>query len=149
MDNFEVKVLKYPKTREEILDALFVRYTVLRDEQGFPKELEEDEYDTKSYHIILYCNNKPIGNVRLVPLKPIIKLTRLCILKEFRGKNLSRYLMAEYLKQCQILKKDGYTKSYLEGQVQVLPFYEIFGYKTVSDIIIVQNYPHKKMELIL
>lgn len=149
MDNFQVKVIKNPKTREEILDALSVRYTVLRDEQGFPKELEEDEYDKKSYHIVLYCNDKPIGNVRLVPLKPIIKLTRLCVLKEFRRKKLSLHLMNEYLKQCQELKKEGYTKSHLEAQVQVIPYYEIFGYKSISEEIIVQNYPHKKMELIL
>ena len=147
--NIELKVISYPKTREEILDALSVRYAVFIDEQGFESELEEDGYDNKSIHIVLYVDKKPVGNVRIIPKKPILKLSRLCILKEYRKKGLSKYLMEKYIKICKTMKSEGFDKIYLEAQVQVVGFYELHGFVTTSDVIIVEDYPHKSMEMVL
>ena len=144
-----IKVIPYPKSREDMLDALEVRYAVFIDEQKFEYDLEEDGQDSKSIHIVLYKDNKPIGTVRIIPLKPILKLSRLCILKEYRKKGLSKYLMEEHIKRSREMKDQGFEKIFLESQIQVAGLYEKYGFVTTSGVVMVEDYPHKNMELLL
>jgi predicted GNAT family N-acyltransferase len=149
METTELKTISFPKSREEILDALSVRYEVFINEQGFESELEEDGYDSKSIHIVLYLDKKPVGNVRMIDKKPILKLGRFAVLKEHRNKGYGRLLMEEFIKQAKEMKKLGYEKIFLEAQIQVVEYYESFGFITTSDVIIVEDYPHKSMEFLL
>ena len=45
------------------------------------------------------------------------------------------------------LKNKNCKRIYCEGQIQVVDFYKKFGFEEISDVIMVENYPHKKLEL--
>lgn len=88
---FHVAIVTTDRERE---DAFFVRRKVFVEEQGVPLNLELDELDRIAYHFVVYQQETPIGAGRLRETDPLTgKVERVCILPEFRGKNLGVLIM--------------------------------------------------------
>ena len=95
-----------------------IRLRVFCEEQGCSVENELDEDDQRSWHWVIYAPSPssepetPTACIRLVPPphaphpngftdpteKPYIKLTRIAVLAEARGKRLARVLCEEALR---------------------------------------------------
>lgn len=103
-------------------DAMTVRVRVFVDEQNFPAEVEMDDEEARSWHWVLYASEPgkakiPVATIRVVPNphpahellthpdtapaslpkydwthEPYIRLTRVAVLSEYRGKGLGRVL---------------------------------------------------------
>lgn len=117
-----------------------VRTTVFVMEQGIPLEIEQDEWDAKSIHVLLSINSKDVGTGRLLPTGYI---GRVCVIKEFRGTGEGRKIMTALIEEAQ---KQGMNEVALSSQVQAADFYKSLGFEQVSEEYEEAGIPHIKMK---
>jgi len=117
----------------DLADAFKVRYIVFVDEQGFAAEIEVDDKDPTSYHVVVYDDSAiPAATARTFPYEPgseLFVIGRVAVLKEFRGTGLGLFVMEEAEK---LARSQGAQQIKLGSQVQAAGFYEKCGY-TESD----------------
>lgn len=117
---FRVDVIDYDGGRE-VLRA--VRETVFVAEQGVPLEMEWDQDDPVSLHLVARDDNgEPIGTVRLTPSHAI---GRMAVLRAWRGRGVGDALMAEVLRQA---RERRVPEVHLHAQVDAIGFYMRFGF---------------------
>jgi predicted GNAT family N-acyltransferase len=132
-------------------DAMTIRFQVFCAEQGCSTANELDEDDSRSWHWVAYDDtpsHKPIACLRLVPPphaphpngftdpeeQPYVKLSRLAVLPEARGKGLARVLCDEAVEWAKNSKNeiggdwDGLVL--VHAQVGVEQVYEKLGFET-------------------
>lgn len=121
-----------------------VRTVVFIREQQVPEELEWDEYDAVSKHVLALNNaGQPVGTARLLPNGHI---GRMAVLKEWRGQGLGSALLTTLL---QILIRRRQFEAQLHAQTSAIPFYKKFGFQVVGEEFMEAGIPHVKMMLSL
>jgi predicted GNAT family N-acyltransferase len=130
------------KNKPQLDDALTVRHQVFVEEQKVPIELEIDEYEDKSTHVVLYDDEKPIGAGRFRVIDDVGKLERICVLPEYRGKGAGTMII-EKLES--IAKEKGLKTVKLNAQTHAKAFYQRLGYETVSAVFPDAGIPHVTM----
>lgn len=140
-----MKIVHTKDTMSDIyLDAVKIRRQVFMLEQGVPGEIEIDKYEASCIHFVLYGEkNEVIATCRLLPLEDgLIKLQRMAVQKEFRGKDYGRLIVegAELFS-----KEQGYNTITLGAQITALGFYERMGYIKEGELFLDANIEHYKM----
>ncbi|EOH98436.1 acetyltransferase [Enterococcus moraviensis ATCC BAA-383] len=140
-----MKIVHTKDTMSDIyLDAVKIRRQVFMLEQGVPGEIEIDKYEAACIHFVLYGEkNEVIATCRLLPLEDgLIKLQRMAVQKEFRGKDYGRLIVegAELFS-----KEQGYNTITLGAQITALGFYERMGYIKEGELFLDANIEHYKM----
>lgn len=133
---------KWGKKDSDIFnDAFSLRWKVFVEEQKFHDEA--DDYDQKAEHLVIYDADKPIGTGRTIDLENgSLKIGRVCILKEYRGKGIGRLIMEEIERSA---KEKGYSNLILGAQCRVSEFYNAVGYKEVGEIYLDEHCEHIDM----
>ena len=117
---------------ELIEHAFELRQCVFTHEQGFPAEIDVDEYDNDALHAVLYLDNQPAAVLRcLLSADGLIKVGRVAVLKQFRGKGLGRELM-KFVEQYAI--EHQYKMIGLSAQHTAIHFYQNIGYHTQGEM---------------
>ncbi|MFJ7930724.1 GNAT family N-acetyltransferase [Peribacillus sp. NPDC096448] len=132
-------------TENDLKIAFHIRKEVFVEEQGFPLEIEFDEFDTLdalSEHILVNYNEKPVGTGRLRVVDGLGKLERICILEPYRKFGLGKIIIKTLE---EIAKEKGITQVKLHGQTQAEGFYKKLGYRTSSDVFMEDGGPHLLM----
>ncbi|GAA5093702.1 GNAT family N-acetyltransferase [Wohlfahrtiimonas larvae] len=129
-----------------IQDAYHIRDLVFTQEQGYPAEIDVDDYDKIAWHCVLYDGKAPIATGRLIPKGDIGKIGRVAVLKSYRGQNLGLQLMQALMAQAEQLP---FTKIELSAQAYAQVFYEKLGFSVVGDIYLEDGEPHIHMEKVL
>ncbi|WP_207694201.1 hypothetical protein DOK67_0001847 [Enterococcus sp. DIV0212c] len=140
-----MKIVHTKDTMSDIyLDAVKIRHEVFMQEQGVPSEIEIDKYEAACIHFVLYGNdNEAIATCRLLPLEDgVMKLQRMAVQKEYRGKDHGR-LIVESAEQ--FSKEQGYNTMTLGAQVTALGFYERMGYVKEGDMFFDAHIEHYQM----
>lgn len=136
------KIVKFNYTNQKLHEiAIHIRMTVFVEEQNVDAEIEV-ENEEESTHYLLYYRKKPVATARYRITKNGIKLERFAMLKEFRGKGLGNDLLRFVLTDARKHGKD----IFLNGQVQVLGYYEKFGFVAVGQPFEEANIQHYRME---
>ena len=135
-----IKFFENIKDLSEIQDALDIRLKVFVLEQNVKEEV--DEYEMTSAHIVLYSENKPVANCRIVYLADKVKIGRVAVLSEYRGKKLGERITKEALNY---LINQGKEKVYISAQLYVKKFYEKLGFIQTSDVYMEENIEHVAM----
>jgi predicted GNAT family N-acyltransferase len=119
-----------------------VRRAVFVHEQNIPEELEWDEYDAQSIHILaLDEQGNAIGTARLLSDGHI---GRVAVMKNWRSKGVG----GELLKYLIILNKNnGVAEALLSAQVRAIPFYARHGFVAEGDEYLDADIPHRMMRL--
>lgn len=121
-----------------------IRETVFMKEQNVPEELEWDEFDAISQHVLALDDcRQPIGAARLLPDG---RIGRMAVLKEWRGKGVGRAMLKKLLQE--LIRQDA-TQAMLNAQTSVIGFYEKFGFRIEGEVFNEAGIPHIKMVLIL
>lgn len=126
-------------------DAFSLRWKVFVEEQHFHDEA--DDYDMIAHHLVIYDGDVPIGTGRAIYMGDgVIKLGRICILKEYRGKGIGRLVM-------EALEEHGKEKNcnrlVLGAQLRVKDFYSSVGYTAVGEIYMDEHCEHIDMFKVL
>ena len=130
-----------PANSADLRKAIFdVRRAVFVNEQKVPAHLEYDEYETTSTHLAASIAGKVVGTCRYRNTQDGVKLERFAVLREFRGKDVGRYLVAHCLEN---LKNEAVV--YLNAQIQVVEFYEKFGFLKIGPQFVEAGIQHYKM----
>ena len=124
----------------EIVKA--IRTCVFTNEQGADADNEFDEYDKTSLFALLYEGDKPVGTARIAETAAGIKIGRIAILKECRGKGYG----ADIVKAVTDRAFDmGADKVLVDAQHYAVPFYEKLGFKVIGAEITDRGLPHIPM----
>ncbi len=144
MENIKVSKINDEKLLKE---ALKIRNTVFTIEKGVSESIEVDENDVlneKCDHFMIEYSSNKVGTIRcLKDDEDTIKIQRFCILKEYRKLGIGRKVL-EYLED--YYKNLQKKKIIMDAKYSVSNFYEICGYKKISDIFIEAGIEHIKME---
>ncbi len=130
-------------------DALWVRDEVFTQEQGYAAEIDHDEMDKNSWHIVLYDQKEGqksdvLGTLRFfVNDEGEYQIGRVAIVKSQRGKKLGQLLMKEALKKCAILAESSVV--ILHAQTHAKGFYEALGFTAEGDEFLEEGEPHITM----
>ncbi len=117
-----------------------VREQVFVAEQGVPADMEYDEADPVSLHV-LACGpaGEAIGTGRLLPDGHI---GRLAVLPQWRGKGVGRALMCHLMEAA---RRRGITELALNAQTAAAGFYERLGFVATGSVFIEAGIPHIAM----
>ena len=122
-------------------DAGSVREAVFVAEQGVPAEIEYDEYDPQSLHVIARGpDGRPIGTGRLLPDGHI---GRLAVLGDWRRRGVGRALMCRLI---EVARQRGFQRLGLNAQLSAAGFYERLGYRARGETFMEAGIPHVAME---
>lgn len=119
---------------------LKIRTAVFVQEQGVPKELEHDESDELSFHVLLIKNGQDIATGRLLEDGHI---GRVCVLKEFRGQGFGALVIKALVREAVDRQMDEVV---LSSQVHALSFYEKLGFEVASEEYLEAGISHKEMK---
>ncbi|WP_297372240.1 GNAT family N-acetyltransferase [Acidocella sp.] len=110
---------------DEIFAACFaIRWTVFVEEQNVPAHEERDAEDQAAVHFLALIDDTPVATARATHRSPhLVKLSRVAVLKPFRGQGLGEALMTA--------AHNAYpgTDFTLNAQLHALPFYQRLGYQ--------------------
>lgn len=130
------------KTKEQLNEAFRIRKDVFVREQGIAEEIEIDEYEDKSEHVLACYNHKAVGTGRVRQAGDQAKLERICVLESHRKHKLGKAIMDELEA---IAREMGLNEVKLHSQMQAAGFYEKLRYRTASAPFLEENIPHVRM----
>jgi predicted GNAT family N-acyltransferase len=99
-----------------------IRFTVFCEEQGVPREIELDEHDSQSIHVIAYDGSNAVGTGRLLPDGHI---GRMAVLKDWRNRGLGGLMLQRLIEKA---RERGDRQIVLSAQVHAVPFYRAHGF---------------------
>jgi predicted GNAT family N-acyltransferase len=118
---------------QAIREEVFVR------EQSVPADMEWDEFDPKSRHVLASVDGVPIGTGRLLPDGHI---GRMAVLRAWRGKGAGSAMLIRLM---EIARDLGMQRVLLNAQVQALPFYLSHGFEAEGEEFLDAGIPHRRM----
>lgn len=138
---YQIRMVRW---QDEASVLRIIRTAVFIHEQQIPEDLEWDEFDLISMHVLaLNSDEQPIGTARLLPDGHI---GRMAVLKEWRGKGLGTAMLLRILEE---LRNRHMQKAILNAQTTAIKFYEKFGFQVLGKEFTEAEIPHVKMILLL
>lgn len=123
-----------------------IRTRVFIEEQACPPELEWDEHETTSRHLIGYVDGTPAATARWRTVshgdRLVAKLERFAVLPEYRGQGHGRSLVEQVLDDARLAGFDAYL---IHAQEYLEDFYRSFGFETVGEVFEEAGILHVKM----
>ncbi|WP_406662151.1 GNAT family N-acetyltransferase [Methanolobus sp. ZRKC3] len=127
---------------KEFDDAFSVRKEVFIIEQDIDEEIEVDEFDDISWHLVLYDSGKPVATGRIFKKADSFVIGRICVLKEYRGRSIGNLLMELLMERANDL---GARRLRLDSQLYAIDFYRRFGFREYGEIFLDAGIEHLKM----
>ncbi|MCB1757674.1 MAG: GNAT family N-acetyltransferase [Gammaproteobacteria bacterium] len=119
-----------------------VRYEVFVIEQSVPIELELDEWDERSIHVLAQSGDgQVIGTGRLLPDG---RIGRMAVLQTHRQDGVGAAMLRLLLETAQTR---GLTEVSLHAQISATGFYEKFGFVAEGDVFLDAGIEHRTMRL--
>lgn len=142
MSNFQMNEIsiKTADFEKDFADIEKIRTSVFIEEQNVPLELEWDNDDFDSTHILVYCEGKAVATARLLKDGHI---GRMAVLKEFRNRHIGESML-KYL--IGIANKQSINKIELSAQEHAVEFYKKYGFSVISDVYMDAGIPHYDMK---
>jgi predicted GNAT family N-acyltransferase len=119
-----------------------VRTAVFVEEQGVPLELEVDEHDAGSLHVVARDEaGVPIGAGRLLADGHI---GRMAVLRAWRGQGVGDAMLRALIEAA---RDRGVRDVVLNAQTHAVPFYARHGFVAEGDEFLDAGIPHQGMRL--
>ncbi len=142
-------------TEQELRKTLELRKVVFCEEQGVPEKDEIDVFDDlghkRSMHIIVTDKGQVVGTLRVVNRTDYVKIGRVAVAKDFRGKGIGTKMVNFAIDEClaENLFNCRNKYFYLESQVDAIPFYEKLGFKAYGEEFDDCGIMHRKMQYLV
>lgn len=127
-------------SKTQLNQVFNIRREVFVKEQMVDENEEYDEFEFLSSHLLAYLDKIPVGTCRYRNTQKGIKLERFAVLKDYR-----KYKVGEALVRRVLSVVDLNQHIYLHAQVQVVDFYQKYGFEVVGNIFEEANIQHYKM----
>lgn len=116
-----------------------IRFEVFVEEQGVPREIELDEHDALSLHVLVFEQEKAVATGRLLPDGHI---GRMAVLKAWRGQGIGGTLLQRLMAAA---RARGDREVVLAAQVHAVPFYKAHGFVESGAQYLEAGIPHQDM----
>lgn len=129
----------------ELYSILQARAEVFVTEQNIVYQ-DLDEIDFESTHLFIKEDGRVISYLRIIDAGvkyPEMSIGRVLTVKQYRGRGYARRLMEHAL---QTVRKAALPVK-IEAQAYLTEFYLSLGFRSVSDIFILEGIPHIEMTL--
>lgn len=126
----------------ELLNIMIERVSIFVVEQNCPYQ-EIDLDDKNCIHVFKEEDNKIIAYFRLIETDKYIKLGRVIVNKNHRGKGLGNELLNKVKEICDEIYPN--YDIYAQAQAHLEKYYNQIGLKKESDIYLEDNIPHIDM----
>lgn len=120
---------KIVSKQEDILKVFSIRSATYIAEQECPYEEEFDGNDYCSSHLLGYVNHEPVACIRIRYFAKFVKLERLAVRKEYRGSGIAAVIIESAIEYA---KKKGFTKFYGHSRIDLIEFWERFGFQQIE-----------------
>ena len=114
----------------ELAEAFAIRKKVFVEEQGIDEKLDFDIHDHLASHILVYYGEKPVATGRLLMEDDRGHISRIAVLKDFRGQGLGR-IVVESLEK--LARNEGAHAVSLHPHAYLKMFYMALGYHEVPN----------------
>lgn len=122
-----------------------VRRKVFIEEQYVPEDLEWDEWDAHSLHVLaLDGDSHAIGTGRLLQEHDMGHIGRMAVLREWRGQGVGAAILNALIAAA---RERGLTEVMLNAQTHALGFYARSGFVAEGDEFPDAGIPHRRMRL--
>ena len=119
-----------------------VRSEVFVREQGVPAQLEWDDQDAVSLHLIAEARDgRAIGTARLLPDG---RIGRMAVLPAERGSGVGAALLEALLS---LARERGLREVHLHAQLSAVGFYQRFGFQVEGEVFEEAGIAHRAMRL--
>ncbi len=134
MPSFRLRQADWERDRDALRS---VRLAVFVQEQGVPEELEWDEFDASSEHVLAEDTaGHPIGTGRLLPDGHI---GRMAVLAGWRGKGVGDAMLTWLVEQA---RRRDMRELLLHAQTHAAPFYARHRFVRIGEPFIEAGIPH-------
>lgn len=116
-----------------------IRREVFIHEQQVPESEEWDDDDPVSVHALATLNREPVGTGRL---NPAGKIGRIAVVAGMRGRGIGATILRRLLDEAY---HRGLREPYLHAQLQAVPFYEKFGFRSEGEVFDEAGILHVRM----
>ena len=134
------------ESAEEWEHARRIRTRVFVDEQNCPPELEWDEHEEASRHLLGYVDGEAVAVARWRAVafddKIAAKLERFAVLPDHRGRGLGRQMVAFTIEDA---RRAGFDAFILHAQAHLKQFYRAFDFEQVGEEFVEAGISHFKM----
>ena len=134
-----------PHELQSLLDCIAIRELVFVEEQHVPLMIEQDGKDNESGHVLMWIKGAPVGTLRFRSTGEGVKLERIAILREFRGKHLGTLLIREGVRAARMSGLSGTI--HLHAQQQAASIYASLGFIETGEHTVEADIPHVTMAL--
>lgn len=125
------------RTHRSLIHA--IRTEVFVDEQSIPAELEIDEDDWVSQHVLAWYDGQAIGTGRLTPTG---RIGRVAVSRPIRRQGVGFCIMQKLL---EVAKQNDFHEVVLAAQHHAVKFYEKLGFAPEGDIFMEVGIAHVMM----
>ncbi|MGM0508890.1 MAG: GNAT family N-acetyltransferase [Fusobacteriota bacterium] len=125
-------------------DAYEVRKEVFVKGQGISEDIEKDEYDKTSKHLVIYKNDNPIATGRIVKKDGEYSIGRVAVKKQHRKNNYGKLIMENLINKTFDM---GAEYIDIHAQKSVELFYKKLGFKSYGDCFLEADIEHISMKL--
>ena len=131
---------------EEMAQVMALRHAVFCDEQGVPPELEHDAEDATALHLVALDGDRVIGTCRVLGDGPCVRLGRMAVAREHRGRGLGAALLAAAHATA---AERGAREVAIHAQTSASGFWERAGYVAEGPEFEEAGIPHVAMRRVL
>jgi predicted GNAT family N-acyltransferase len=136
---------KFLTSMDDITAIIELRRRVFCEELGLPVENEPDAHDSMSVYALVFDDeNSPIGTGRLYIDDDRITIGRVCVLKEWRGRQIGDFIMRMLLYRAQELNAGSVT---LTARADKVNFYAKYGFEPVGDVVHIEGIAQRVMRV--
>ena len=133
---------KIAETFQELIDLLMLRVEVFVVEQHGPPNEEPDVYDKECTFVVATSDGSIVGTARFRRVGNHVKIERIAVKKEHRGKGIGRELVLNAL---QLIRDERPEGVYLHAQTVAEDFYRKLGFEPVGERFMEAGIEHIKM----
>lgn len=131
---------------EEWKHARHIRTRVFVDEQACPPDLEWDNHEEESRHLVGYVDGEAVSVARWrtvrVHERAAAKLERIAVLPDYRGRGLGRSMVAFLIDDA---RRAGFDAFVLHAQKHLEAFYRAFDFEREGGTFEEAGIEHVKM----
>lgn len=142
MHNAQRYTYRWIAPGEDLSDAFYIRTKVFIEEQQVPEDIEIDEIDPRTDHLVIYVGGMPAATGRIVWETPVL-LGRIAVLREHRGSGLGAEIVNRLTEK--VFEHQKENEVHIHAQTHALPFYEKLGFQAYGAIFDEAGIPHQAM----
>ena len=134
------------RDEEELRAALALRTEVFVLEQGVPVGEELDGRDDEALHLVAVTDGRVVGTCRLLGYGEDMKLGRMAVARDQRGRGIARRLLAAAEDEA---RAAGARRIVLDAQIGAQSLYARAGYVARGERFLDAGIEHVRMEKVL